>query len=116
MKKSWVIAQLLGSSLCKERDIFSDPANIFNLEEDEMVIRTPTQEELEAFESEFPGSSQVFDYDESTPFKKDVFFMQDDFFVDVHDHADPPLHPHEDLIQDSVEDQLLSDAEKLLQK
>jgi hypothetical protein len=32
--------------------------------------------------------------DDDTPIKDGLFFMEDDFFHEVHQHADPPLHPH----------------------
>jgi hypothetical protein len=36
----------------------------------------------------------MFNIDESTPIKDSPFFMKEDFFHDVHQHADPPIHPH----------------------
>jgi hypothetical protein len=37
---------------------------------------------------------EMFNIDDSTPMKDGPFFMKEDFFHDVHQHADPPLHPH----------------------
>ena len=42
--------------------------------------------------------------------------MQDDFFVEVHDHADPPLHPHNnDPVVIRIKKEL-TEAEKLMEK
>ena len=58
----------------------------------------------------------MFKLDESAPYKKGVFFMQDDFFVDVHEHAEPPMNPHSDQVIDDVpEEKTETFAEKLLQ-
>lgn len=58
----------------------------------------------------------MFKLNEFTPYKKGVFFMQDDFFVDVHEHAEPPMNPHIDQVIDDVpEERTETFAEKLLQ-
>ena len=43
--------------------------------------------------------------------------MQDDFFVDAHDHADPPLNPYtEPIKEDKQEEKSQTFAEKLLEE
>jgi len=59
----------------------------------------------------------MFKIDESTPIKDGLFFMEDDFFVDVHQHADPPLHPHEyvepeEIILPKTEAEILLEQQK----
>lgn len=41
--------------------------------------------------------------------------MDDDFFHDIHRHVEPPIHPHENKIQEKFE-LPKSEAEKLLEK
>jgi hypothetical protein len=63
------------------------------------------------------SNNEIFKIDESTPFKSGVFFMQDDFFVDVHEHADPPMNPYEFVpIEEPEEEKTLTFAEELLQE
>ena len=57
----------------------------------------------------------MFQIDENTPIKDGVFFMDDDFFVDVHQHAQPPRHPHQYVEPEKVE-LPKSEAEKLLEQ
>jgi UDP-glucose 4-epimerase len=52
---------------------------------------------------------------ENTPIKEGVFFMDDDFFVDVHKKAEPPRHPHQYVEPEKVE-LPKSEAEKLLEQ
>lgn len=95
--KQTIILLFLGVITC-QRTVRND-ANLFNLEDDKMIINTPDVQDLHS------GESSIFKYDESTPFKNGVFFMQDDFFVDVHDHAEPPMNPHKDeIIEEPVEE------------
>ena len=89
-KKQLIILLLLGV-VSSQRTIRSNGSNLFNLEEDKLIINTPNVKDMPSAES----NSEIFKLDESTPFKNGVFFMQDDFFVDVHDHADPPMNPYE---------------------
>ena len=73
-----------------------------------MIINTPNVKDLHSAES----NDEIFKFDESTPFKNGVFFMQDDFFVDVHDHAEPPMNPHEDkVLEEPIEERKLTFAE-----
>jgi|TARA_B110001450_G_C17630869_1_gene485133 hypothetical protein len=57
----------------------------------------------------------MFKIDENTPIKEGVFFMDDDFFVDVHKKAEPPRHPHQYVEPEKVE-LPKSEAEKLLEQ
>jgi hypothetical protein len=73
-----------------------------------MIISTPDVRDLQSTEN----VDQVFKYDQSTPTKNGVFFMQDDFFVKVHEHAAPPQNPHDDpIIEKPVQEEPLSIAE-----
>ena len=59
-------------------------------------------------------SKEMFNIDDSTPMKDGLFFMEDDFFNEVHPHADPPLHPHQ-YVEPEVIELPKSEAEKLLE-
>jgi hypothetical protein len=60
-----------------------------------MIINTPDVSDMQD-----QGSGDIFKLDDSTSFKKGVFFMQDDFFVDVHEHAEPPMNPYVDTVKE----------------
>jgi hypothetical protein len=92
-KKKIIMLMLLSVANCS-RAVRKDSL-MFSLEDDRMIIRTPDVSELHNSEA----SGDVFKVDESTPYKNGVFFMQDDFFVEVHDHAQPPMNPHSDVIE-----------------
>ena len=78
-----------------QRAVRGDGSNLFSLKEDDMIINTPDVSNLKQ-----QASGDIFKLDDSTPMKKGVFFMQDDFFVDVHEHAEPPMNPHDNSIQE----------------
>jgi hypothetical protein len=89
-KKQLIILLLIGDISC-QRTVRNKASNLFSLEEDKLIINTPNVKDMHSAES----NNEIFKIDESTPFKSGVFFMQDDFFVDVHEHADPPMNPYE---------------------
>lgn len=101
-KKQLVILLLLRTISC-DRIVRPDGSNLFNLAEDRLIINTPNVNDLHSADS----NDEIFKYDESTPFKNGVFFMQDDFFVDAHhDHVEPPMNPHSEdaVIERPVEE------------
>lgn len=57
----------------------------------------------------------MFKIDDDTPIKDGVFFMDNDFFHDIHQNAEPPLHPHQYHEPEKIE-LPKSEAEKLFEK
>ena len=75
-----------------------------------MIINTPDVSTMQQKES-----GDIFKLDDATPYKKGVFFMQDDFFVDAHDHAEPPMNPRIDKVEEVIpEEKSQTFAEELL--
>ena len=93
LKQKTIILLFLGVINC-ERVVRKQSSDIFSLEEDDLIITTP---DVSTMQQE--DSGDIFKYDESTPYKKGVFFMQDDFFVEAHDHAEPPMNPYQEPIK-----------------